>query len=178
MTDDTKLVLQLKSHDGKAIEKIIKIYTPYLSTVIYNIAGSSLSKEDSEEILSDTFISVWKNAHLIDSEKGSLRLYMAAITRNNTIKKLIQQKSYSSLDDTIIISNDDTDEKCMNDIIWDAVMSLGEPDNEIFVRYYKYGQKIRDISKSMDINASTIKTKLSRGKKKLKTILSDAEDML
>lgn len=30
----------------------------------------------------------------------------------------------------------------------DAVMSLGEPDNEIFVRYYIFGEKIREIAKA------------------------------
>lgn len=62
--------------------------------------------------------------------------------------------------------------------VWDAVMSLGEPDSEIFIRFYKYGERIRDISRATGINMSTVKTKLSRGKDKLKRILSDAEAML
>ena len=57
-------------------------------------------------------------------------------------------------------------------------MSLGEPDNEIFVRYYKFGEKLKDISRVMGLNISTIKTKLLRGKRKLKKILSNAEEML
>ena len=65
-----------------------------------------------------------------------------------------------------------------NSALWDAVMSLEEPDNEIFVRYYKFGEKLKDISKATGINISTIKTKLSRGKRKLKIILSNAEEML
>ena len=64
-----------------------------------------------------------------------------------------------------------------NSALWDAVMSLGEPDNEIFVRYYKFGEKLKDISKATGINISTIKTKLLRGKRKLKIILSNAEEM-
>lgn len=47
-------------------------------------------------------------------------------------------------------------------------MSLGEPDNEIFVRRYKFDEKLKDISKAMGLNISTIKTRLSRGKRKLK----------
>ena len=57
-------------------------------------------------------------------------------------------------------------------------MSLGEPDNEIFIRRYKFDEKLKDISKATGINISTIKTKLSRGKFKLKKILSNAEEML
>ena len=82
--------------------------------------------------------------------------------------------------DDIEISDDTstTEEGLTSSAVWDAVMSLGEPDNEIFVRYYKFDEKLKDISKATGINISTIKTKLSRGKLKLKRILSNAEEML
>lgn len=41
-------------------------------------------------------------------------------------------------------------------------MSLGEPDSEIFVRRYKFDEKIKDISKAMGLNISTVKTRLAR----------------
>ena len=56
-------------------------------------------------------------------------------------------------------------------------MELGEPDNEIFVRCYKFGEKIKEISNATGLNASTIKSKLSRGKRKLRTLLN-AEELL
>ena len=69
-------------------------------------------------------------------------------------------------------------ENTADSVVWDAVMSLGEPDNEIFVRYYKFGEKIREIAKATGVNPSTVKTKLSRGKRKLKEILLHAEGLL
>ena len=68
------------------------------------------------------------------------------------------------------------EESAAGSAVWDAVMSLGEPDNEIFVRYYKFDEKIRDISKATGLNISTVKTRLSRGKRKLRKILSNAEE--
>ena len=65
-----------------------------------------------------------------------------------------------------------------SDFLWDAVMSLGEPDNEIFVRYYKYNETLKEIANAMGLNLSTIKTKLFRGKRKLKQLLQDAEESL
>lgn len=46
------------------------------------------------------------------------------------------------------------------------------------LRYYYNGEKIREISKAMDINASTIKTKLKRGREKLKNYLCGKEEQL
>ena len=41
---------------------------------------------------------------------------------------------------------------------------LGEPDSEIFVRRYKFDEKIKDISKAMGLNISTVKTRLQEEK--------------
>lgn len=57
------------------------------------------------------------------------------------------------------------------------IMKLGEPDSEIFFRYYYYNEKIRDIASVTGIPISTVKTKLSRGKNKLKQIISSKEGL-
>ena len=70
------------------------------------------------------------------------------------------------------------EENFHNNYVWETVMSLGEPDSEIFVRRYKFDEKIKDISKAMGLNISTVKTRLSRGKRKLRKMLSNAEERL
>lgn len=47
-------------------------------------------------------------------------------------------------------------------MLYGMIMELGEPDNEIMIRYYYNGEKIREISKAMDINISTVKTKIEK----------------
>lgn len=179
MTDEAKLLMRLKNKERNSIAESIKVYTPYLSTVLYNMVGNRLPKEDIEEIVSDVFFTLWKNAEYIDLKKGTIRSYIAASARNFALKRLNKKMDCTCLDD-IEISDDTstTEEGLTSSAVWDAVMSLGEPDNEIFVRYYKFDEKLKDISKATGINISIIKTKLSRGKLKLKKILSNAEKML
>lgn len=179
MTDEAKLLGQLKMKKRNSIDRAIEIYTPYLSVVLYNMVGNSLPKEDIEEILSDVFVILWKNAEYIDLQKGSIKSYIAAAARNFALKRLNKKEDYTNLDDVEISDKSPSpDDISENSAVWDAVMSLGEPDSEIFVRYYKFGEKLKDISKATGINLSTIKTKLSRGKRKLKIILTDAEETL
>ena len=179
MADETRLLAQLKSKKRNSIDEAIEVYTPYLSTVLYNMTGNRLPREDIEEIVSDVFVMLWKNAEYIDLEKGTVKSYIAAAARNFALKRLSKNKGHTNLDDLEIPGSETTpEENYANSAVWDAVMSLGEPDNEIFVRYYKYGEKLKNISKATGINISTIKTKLSRGKRKLKKILSNAEEML
>ncbi len=173
MADEVKLLMRLKDKERDSIDEAIEVYTPYLSTVLYNMVGNRLPKEDIEEIVSDVFVTLWKNAKYIDLEKGTIKSYIAAVARNFVLKRLNKKIDHTCLDD-IEISDEASasEENSTNSVVWDAVMSLGEPDNEIFVRYYKFDEKLKDISRATGINISTIKTKLSRGKRKLKRILS------
>lgn len=176
MVDESKLLMQLQKRHKNSINQAIEVYTPYLSTVLYNMVGNGLPKEDIEEIVSDVFVMLWKNAEYIDLSKGTLRSYMATTAKNFALKRLNKKKDYTNLDDVEIPAEYDFTNDNKNSV-WDAVMSLGEPDNEIFVRFYKYDEKLKDISKATGLNISTIKTKLSRGKLKLKKILNAEESL-
>ena len=179
MADEARLLKQLKKKNDKAIESAIELYTPYVSTVLYNIAGAILMREDIEEIISDVFISLWQNADKIDLQKGTIRSYIAATARNYALKRFMQRKEYTSIDDIELPDEKSiTEDTVMYDFLWKAVMELGEPDNEIFVRYYRYGEKLRDIAVATGVNLSTVKTKLSRGRQRLKKILSETEEVL
>ena len=61
-------------------------------------------------------------------------------------------------------------------MLYGMIMELGEPNNEIMIRYYYNGEKIREISKAMDINISTVKTKLKRSRERLKEMVHERRD--
>lgn len=178
MVDESKLLQQLKRKQENSINKAIEIYTPYLSTVLYNMVGSGLPKEDIEEIISDVFVMLWKNAGYIDLEKGTMRSYISASARNFALKRLNRKSECTSIDEVELPDTTNfTDDYSQNEHLWDTVMKLGEPDNEIFVRFYKFDEKLKDISRATGLNISTIKSKLSRGKRKLKKLLNAEESL-
>ena len=159
MAEEEKLLMRLKNGKRNAIDEAIAVYTPYLSTVLYNMLGNRLPKDDIEEILSDVFVTLWRYADTIDLEKGTLRAYLAAVARNFALKKLNKQRDYTSLDEIELPDEAPIpEENTAESVVWDAVMSLGEPDNEIFVRYYIFGEKIREIAKATGVNPSTFIT--------------------
>lgn len=174
MADEAKLLKKLKNKDLRYLEYAIDLYTPYLSVVLYNFAGNKLPPQDIEEVVADCFITLWKNADYIELEKGSVRSYISKTAKNLTLKKLQKYHDYVSIDDVELESHQADDD----DYIWSYVVKLGEPDSEIFVRFYKYDQSLKDIAKATSLPLSTVKTKLSRGKKKLKNMLSDTEELL
>ena len=179
MTDEAELLQHLRNREKNSIDEAIRIYTPYLSTVLYHMAGNSLPKEDIEEIVADVFIVLWKNAGRIDLQKGTLRSYLAAVARNFALKRINRKTDHTFLEDIELSDGKNfIEENFHNNYVWETVMSLGEPDSEIFVRRYKFDERIKDISKAMGLNISTVKTRLSRGKRKLRKMLSNAEERL
>ena len=173
MTDEEELLQRLRNREKNSIDEAIRIYTPYLSTVLYHMAGNSLPKEDIEEIVADVFVVLW------NLQKGTLRSYLAAVARNFALKRINRKMDHTSLEDIELSDGKNfMEENFHNNYVWETVMSLGEPDSEIFVRRYKFDEKIKDISKAMGLNISTVKTRLSRGKRKLRKMLSDAEEKL
>ena len=53
-----------------------------------------------------------------------------------------------------------------------AVLGMPHPDREIFLRFYYYCQTMEAISAEMGINLSTVKTKLRRGRIRLRGTLT------
>ncbi len=175
MTDEEKLLVNIKKRNRGSLEKLIDIYTPYVSVIVYNILGHAMTREDVEEAVSDTFISIWKNAETLDSSKGSIRAYIGAVARNCAAKKLRKAIIHDELNENIIAEQssvtDKIEEAEEHKMLLDLIHGLGEPDSEIFLRHYWYNESVSKISEVTGICKSTITTKLFRGRRKLKEIL-------
>lgn len=178
---DKDLIKGLKNKRRSALEKVIETYSAYVSVVVYNVMGNLMSREDMEEVIADVFISLWNNSEYI-REDGELRPYIGAVARNKAKNKLREMENTVELNERTVSDSGDPEKETLkadeSRRLYEAVMSLGEPDSEIMLRFYYNGEKIKEISKAMDMNASTIKTKLKRGREKLKDHLSGREEQL
>ena len=189
--NDKNLIKDLKNKKRSALEKIIESYSAYVSVIVYNTIGMIASKEqaeiiaeyleDIEEVVSDVFISLWNNGIYIKDD-CELRPYIGAIARNKAKNKLREMKNTIELNEKIVSDKGNPETEAVkadeSRRLYDAVMSLGEPDSEIMIRFYYNGEKIREISKALSLNASTIKTKLKRGREKLKNYLEERKEQI
>ena len=158
---------RLKQHDETALEVIINTYTPYVSTIIYNVTKGSLSVADMEEVSADVFITLWKNSQKVNDE--TLKGYLAAIAKSRAKDKLrtvIPKSNTEDIDEFILADEheltDEVDMKILSDDLGQSLDKLGEPDREIVIRYYYYYQSTGKISEILGINVETIKTKLKK----------------
>lgn len=175
--DNSALVKKLKNHDEKALEVIMRKYTPLVSTIIFNISNGMLSTSDIEEAVADVFITLWNNSDKVMPDK--LKGYICCIAKSKAKNKIRSQSHNDTIDIDNIIAIDDfvvdkhIEGKELNTILNEAIESIGEPDSEIIIRHYYYYQTSSKIALAMGINNETVKSKIRRAKIKLKKILTE-----
>lgn len=172
------LIRRLKEQDEKALEELVKACESYITQIVQNIAKSVLSKEDIQEIVNDAFYQVWKNAQNLDEEKGSAQAYLVATARNLTKNRLrnyqggvflIQDYDLAEMEDAFDILEREEKRR----IIQEALSRLPAEEKEIFLRYYYLYETTEEIANHLGINRNTVKSKLKRGRKKLRAFLME-----
>lgn len=171
VTSDDALVEAMCSGDEAALELIIDRYTAYVGTVVWNIVQEKLDKADAKAIISDVFYLLWCNADKI--QPGKLKGFLSVIARRRSINMLRSIKADLTLEDDIVqIPVSGPEDELIQQVEYAALRQslekMPEPDRTVFIRHYFLYQKTSQIAKAMDINVSTVKSKLRRGRESLR----------
>lgn len=172
--NDAKALRALQKGSEDALSWIIDRYSAYVYTVAFHIVGQSMSPADAEEVAADVFAALWNHAENI--KPFSLKSWLGTVARNTAKNKLRAAGQTLPLEDNILILETDSAEEELlrreqNRLVQEAVLAMPYPDRDIFLRHYYYGQKLDAIAQEMDMNLSTVKTRLRRGREKLRSIL-------
>ena len=164
--------------DGKIlnIKLAMKDYNNYIYKIIKN-KYNNFSDEDIEEIILDVFLTLWNNQNKLDINQ-KMSSYIAGITKNLIKKKYRTNNNDENIEDyenkIIDINNIEINfiQREKSRIINSELNSLKLEDKNIFIKYYYWGQSIKEeISNSLNISESKVKSKLFRTRKKLHKVL-------
>lgn len=176
--NDNQIMAIFPQDEEKWFLTLIDHYTPYVTTIISGIAKGALTASDIEEVAADVFFKTWRSREQIKAP--SLKAFVAQITRNATIDRLrVKDMEFVPYDDDVlqISCPDQTDDLAIlrdqKQAMEDAVRSFGEPDREIFIRYYYFGESLKIISDKLGLKVATAKTKLHRSRSRLRSILEE-----
>lgn len=171
MTDE-RILQKMQMRQPDALDALMKKYSRYVYNVIAYILERAGGHEDVEELLQDTFYSVWQHAENIQPRK--LKAYLGAAARNKAKSWLRSHQKMPIAPDYVEIPDpgDPLEEAAMHQEtarqVRQAIRQMTSKDREIFLRYYYYLQNTRAIAEQMGIPQNTVLSRLARGRKILK----------
>ena len=177
MTEE-ELHHKLSARQQRALQEAMERYGSYVKTVIYNVLRSRGTQEDMEELTSDVFYTLWEHAGGVS--KGKLKSWLGAVARNRAKSFLRSSKVTLPMDEDVLELPDASPEnkaleQDLKRRLLEAVRAMPPLDKEIFLRYYYEYQTMEQIAAAMEIPIGTIKSRLSRGRRKLRQVILEQE---
>lgn len=172
--EDTDLLHRLRRKSAGALEEAVRQYSAYVMAIIRNRSRGVLTAEDQEEIASDVFVSLWRRAKSIT--RGQFRPWLGAVARNRTADAMRRKRVYVPLEDALISLEplwERMYESQRCEAIRSALLALSDEDREIFYRFYDLAQTAAQIAEAMQMNASTVRSRLMRGRETLRKELTE-----
>lgn len=149
--------------DRDALEKLYRA----TSSAVYAYALSILQNyHDAEDILHDSFVSIWRCAGDYRSQ-GKPMAWIMTVTRNLCLKLLQQQRRQVRLDDAMPpqVAQENPEESLM---LRQCMQSLTDEERQIVVLYAVAGCKHRHIAQLMGLKLSTELSKYHRAIQKIR----------
>lgn len=174
--DDRQIIKLLKNRNDTAVSETEKKYGKLLFSLAMGILGSS---EDAREIVNDTLLVLWDSSAVSPPE--NLKAYLCKITRNQALKRVRRDKAQKrSRDFTLsleeigeVFSSPDLTEdlffaKELENAVFLFINSLPSDERLIFMRRYWFFDSMKNIAAISGEKESTVRSNLSRTRKKLK----------
>lgn len=182
--DEAEIIALAKKGDHKAQSLLVNRY----SSRVYNLALRILhNREEAEDVLQDTFLTVIKKLDMFDG-RSSLFTWIYRIATNSALmtlrKKKIRRNNIKSndfdpeqqqienlidwsQDPTMSLDNDEIREHIEN-----AMNTLKEKYRTVFILRDIEGLSTRETSKVLDITEENVKIRLLRARHTLRAYLS------
>lgn len=175
---DFEIIQLYFDRSERAIEETDRAYGDYCRYISFEILRD---KEDSKEIVNDTYLKTWNSIPPLNPP--SLKNYLGKIVRRLSINRLeynhAQKRGggqleavYEELQECIPLYDDrDEDGRYIRDVINTFLRGLPDEKRRIFVRRYWYLSPISEIAADFSVSEGKVKMTLMRLREKLREAL-------
>lgn len=171
MINEKELIKGIINGDERSSEKLLNLYKVKIFSYVLRLVKNY---DDAEEITLEVFIKFFNKIKTFDTTK-SISAWLFSIAHNLVIDFFRKNKiEYDYLDDRYLTTPDFI-EKYINEkrmkMIEEALNHLSPLDRSIVILFHKEEYSYEKISEILKLPVSTIKTRLHRARKKLRTML-------
>jgi len=181
---DEQLIAEFQQEKAEAFNEIVHRYKDKLINFLFRYTGS---REEAEDLAQDTFLKLYKSKHLYkEIAKFSTWFYTIAINIAKT--NLRKKKNYSSISisdfdpdgekdfdlKADVLSPEETAQAGIeNEFIQQAINSLDDKFKEVIILRDIQDMDYEEIAEIMKLPLGTVKSRINRGREKLKELLQD-----
>lgn len=170
------VVQQIIFKNEQTIPYLINNYQGLLNSIIRRYLNGN--QQDIEECLADVLTSIWFHIDSFDSSKNEFKQWIAAIAKYRAIdymRKTEKRKQFAGMSG---FDEHAYEHQLVEPSGFDLsaiLSSLNDTERAIFEKYYVEGIPTNEIAMEYNVKQSWVHNKLSRGRKKLKTLLLKGE---
>lgn len=173
---DGELLSLLRSSPEKGFKALVSQYGGLVYAVIRRILPHAA---DAEACAADVFSEFYLGMDRYDPSKGSLKAWLCVIARNNAVDLARKNKPAFSLDEAHDLTSEknspenELEKREFRRAVLTEVKALNEPDREILLRKFYFGESSKEISARLGLSVSNVDTRTSRAVEKLRKNLRE-----
>lgn len=144
---------------------------------LFNITKNKVSNpSDVDDVMQETVAKAFKNFRSLKNKKY-FKTWIVSILLNECNKNYYKKhKDLLLLEKIITMENFNLEDSSISDFednlhFKELLNDFSATDKDIFIFYYQCNYSIKDIANILQINESTIKSKIKRNKEKLEKIM-------
>lgn len=188
---DAELIVQFQNGEEGAFQTLVQRYTPKVFSLANRVTQN---QEDSEEVLQDVFVTVYKKIRGFEG-KASFSSWLYRVTVNAALMKLRKRRQDRSsfLEDiepqareTLMIKelpNENLEEMTLRaelvSLLDRAISKLPDEFRPVFILRDVDGLSTKEVGELLDITVPTVKSRLHRSRmilrKKLQSVYKELE---
>jgi RNA polymerase sigma-70 factor (ECF subfamily) len=196
-TDDAGVVLEMAAGSEAALETLYDRHATAIFAAVYRMTSD---RGTAEEVVQETFLTLWNRAETFDPQTGSLASWLHAIARNRAIDRLravgrrpslVGLAALSAPDEdpmqalerlaargSVIAGSTPADEPetaaaaaATRDALRDAVAAMPEDERRVILLAYQDDLSQTEIAERLGWPLGTVKTRTRRALHRLRTAL-------
>lgn len=173
MQGDVNLISRLKAQDEQALSLLYDKYAPALFGVIKRICKDDTVAQD---LLQETFITIWKKSDAYDPNKGRFYTWAYRIAKNKTLNFLRKPNQLIQTDDLSVYASREAEEFSKDSFteLKGSINKLEAHHKRAIELVYFSGLTHNEAHKAMDVPLGTFKSYVRQALKKLRDNYSAA----
>ncbi|WP_051404964.1 RNA polymerase sigma factor [Bacillus cihuensis] len=168
--NEKKLIQDILGGDKAAFKKL---YDIHFNQGMRTAIAITRDREVAKDALQETFIRVYRNLSSYDQNQPFEPWFYRILINecNRLLKKEAKIKQLMQAQKTEVNSSNSPKEEY--DDLYEAIQSLKDMYRHPLILKYLKGFTERDIATCLEINVNTIKTRLLKGREKLRKLLNE-----